>query len=268
MINARALMGKYHLLFITLDSLRYDAACRALAENLTPNLAALLPEGKWQERHTPGNFTYAAHHAFFTGFLPTPAAPGKHARLFAARFQGSETTTDETAVFDAADIVTGLAKLNYHTVCIGGVGFFNKQSPLGNELPKLFLESHWRPEFGVTDANSTAHQVDLAIDIIAKLPGEQRFFLFINVSAIHQPNKIFLPGAREDSIETQMAALAYVDGHLGRLFNYLRQRADTLAIVCSDHGTAYGEDNYYGHRISHPTVWTVPYSEFILEARR
>jgi hypothetical protein len=267
MINARALIGKYDLLFITLDSLRYDAACRALADNLTPNLAARLPARKWQERHTPGNFTYAAHQAFFTGFLPTPAAPGKHPRLFAAHFQGSETTTAETAVFDAADIVTGLAQLNYHTVCIGGVGFFNKQSPLGNELPKLFLESHWSPELGVTDPHSTAHQVNLAISIIARLTAARRLFLFINVSAIHQPNKIFLPGAAEDSLATQIAALAYVDKHLGRLFNYIEQRAATLVIICSDHGTAYGEDNYYGHRISHPTVWTVPYAEFLLEAR-
>lgn len=37
----------------------------------------------------------------------------------------------------------------------------------------------------------------------------------------------------------------------------------TGAIDC-DRGTAYGEDDYRGHRLSHPVVWNVPYGEFVL----
>ena len=92
MLDARNLIGTHDALFITLDTLRYDVARDALANGRTPNLAALLPGGAWEERHSPGNFTYAAHHAFFAGFLPTPIPPGAHPRLFAARFEGSETT--------------------------------------------------------------------------------------------------------------------------------------------------------------------------------
>src|SRR5262245_19426496 len=110
--------GVHDLLFITLDTLRYDVAARALVECMIPNLAALIPGGQWELRHSPGSFTYAAHHAFFAGFLPTPITPGKHARRFAARFPGSETTTTETLVFDAPDMVTGLAQMGYHTICI------------------------------------------------------------------------------------------------------------------------------------------------------
>lgn len=100
MLNARALVGSHDILFITFDTLRYDVACAMLAAGRTPNLAALLPEAQWQARHTPGSFTYAAHHAFFAGFLPTPVAPGQHPRLFAAQFTGSETTSEHTCVFD------------------------------------------------------------------------------------------------------------------------------------------------------------------------
>ena len=124
-------------------TLRYDVAMHALRAGKTPNLARLLPGGTWEERHSPGNFTFAAHQAFFAGFLPTPARPGKHSRLFAVSFPGSETTVDETCVLDAPDIVTGLAARGYHTVCIGGVGFFNRLSLLGSVLPALFAESHW-----------------------------------------------------------------------------------------------------------------------------
>ena len=264
MLNANELVGTHDILFVTLDTLRYDVARDALRRGRTPNLAAVLPGGRWEERHSPGNFTYAAHQAFFAGFLPTPARPGKHPRLFAVRFPGSETATDETCVFDAPDIVTGLAGRGYHTVCVGGVGFFNKQSPLGRVLPGLFAESHWGPDLGVTDPRSTENQVALAEDLLGRLPRGRRVFLFVNVSAIHQPNCIFVEGATADTPATHAAALAYVDRHLPRLFAAVRRRAPVLCVLCSDHGTAYGEDGYRGHRVGHPVVWTVPYAEFLL----
>ncbi|OAI38878.1 metalloenzyme domain-containing protein [Planctomycetaceae bacterium SCGC AG-212-D15] len=263
MLNARELIGSHDVLFITLDALRHDVAQEALTQGRTPNLKSVLPGGAWEKRHSPGNFTLAAHQAFFAGFLPTPIEPGKHPRLFALHFPGSETTADTTCVFDAPDIVTGLAQRGYHTVCIGGVGFFNQQTPLGRVLPGLFAESHWSPALGVTDPHSTENQVTLAESILTR-PGHSRLFLFLNVSAIHQPNRIYLPGAVEDTRASHAAALAYVDRHLGRLFAAIRRRGPTLCIVCSDHGTAYGEDGYFGHRCGHPVVWTVPYAEFVL----
>ena len=264
MLNVRELVGTHDILLLTLDTLRYDAACEMLAQGRTPNLAALLPNRQWEERHTPGSFTYAAHHAFFAGFLPTPIAPGRHSRLFAAQFAGSETTTDATCVFEAPDIVSGLAQRGYHTLCIGGVGFFNKQTALGSVLPGLFAESQWSPELGVTDPRSTENQVRLAVNCLENLPPDRRVFLFLNVSAIHQPNRFYLEGAEEDTLESHGAALAYVDAQLPPLFAALGCRAPTLAIVCSDHGAAYGEGGYVGHRVAHPVVWTVPYAEFIL----
>jgi hypothetical protein len=84
------------------------------------------------------------------------------------------------------------------------------------------------------------------------------------VSAIHQPNFFYLDGATGDTLATHAAALRHVDGCLGDLFAGLRRRAPWLCVICSDHGTAYGEDGYSGHRLAHPVVWTVPYAEFVL----
>jgi hypothetical protein len=264
MIDARALVGTHDVLLCTLDTLRLDVAREALARGLTPNLAAILPGGDWEARHSPGSFTYAAHHAFFAGFLPTPEAPGRHPRLFALRFEGSETTGAGTHVFDAASIVAGFAGAGYRTICVGGVGFFNQQNPLGRVLPGLFHEAHWSPALGVTDPRSTEHQVALCEERLAALPEDQRAFLFLNVSALHQPNRFYVPGATEDSKETQAAALAYVDGHLPRLLAALTRRAPLLVILCSDHGTAYGDDGYTGHRHALPCVVNVPYAELLL----
>jgi len=265
-INANYIVGSHDIVWIVLDTLRYDVASEALRQGKTPNLATLLPGGKWEARHTPGNFTYAAHQAFFAGFLPTPITPGIHQpRLFALSFSSSGTITDRTYVFDAPDIVTGLAQDGYHTICIGGVNFFDKQSPLGRVLPGFFAESHWSPEMGIGSRRSTELQVALAVRRLTEIPRSRRVFLFINVSAIHPPNHIFLPGAKEDSLESHGAALAYVDRQLPPLIEALRMRGPTLLLIFSDHGTAYGEDGFWGHRISHPVVWTVPYAECILQ---
>jgi arylsulfatase A-like enzyme len=258
------IVGTHDILFLVLDTLRYDVAVRCLEEGRTPNLARLLPQGRWEERWSPGNFTYAAHQAFFAGFLPTPTRSGPHPRLFAARFPGSESTAATTCVFDAPDLVHGLEARGYRTLCIGGVGFFNPNAPLGRVLPGLFQEAHWDARTSVTDPRSTEHQVALAVERLAGIPKEERVFLFLNVSAIHQPNRHYLPGAEEDDLATHAAALEYVDRSLPPLFDALRARGSTFCILCSDHGTCYGEDGLWGHRLSHPVVHTVPYAELVL----
>ncbi len=134
------------------------------------------------------------------------------------------------------------------------------------------MESHWSRELGVTDAHSTQHQVALACQRLKALPVDQRYMLFINLSAMHQPNCIFSPpdtgGKRpqRDSPQTQLDALAYVDTQLAPLFDTVRTRGDSLCILTSDHGTSYGDDGVWGHGVAHPSVWEVPYGEFILKA--
>lgn len=259
------IVGASNVLFITLDTLRYDVARQELEQGGTPFLASILPAA-WEERHAPASFTYASHCAFFAGFLPTPTRPGKHERLFALRFAGSETTGANSYCFDTPDIVSGFSELGYRTVCIGGVGFFKKQNPLSCVLPSLFQESYWEPAFGVTDPDSTQRQVAHARQLLQQKP-EQKIFLFMNISALHQPNCHYLPGATSDSLASHAAALRYIDSQLPPLFAALEQRGSTFVILCSDHGTTYGEDGYTGHRLGHEKVWTVPYAEFLLPQR-
>jgi hypothetical protein len=263
-VDMNAIVGSHDLLFVTLDTLRYDVAVDLAATGRTPSLARVLPGGTWERRHTPASFTYAAHHAFFAGFLPTPVTPGPHPRLFAPRFPGSTSTARGTWVFDEPDVVTALARTGYHTVCIGGVGFFNPRSALGRVLPGLFMESHWEPSFGVSDPDSTRHQID-CIERLVQVSPPGPLFVFLNVSALHQPNCHYVPGATVDDKDSHAAALTYVDGELDRLWKVMTSRArPCFAIVCSDHGTAYGEDGHVGHRVAHESVWTVPYAHFVV----
>ena len=261
MHDMASMVGTHDLVFVTLDTLRYDVARQLMAVGKTPNFARWIG-GPWEERHSPGTFTYAAHHAFFAGFLPTPAKPGKHPRLFAARFGGSETTAERTAVFDEANIVVGLRGRGYTSLCVGGVGFFNKQTALGRVFPDLFDVSEWRPEFGVTHPDSTRHQFTYAANWLDDLPFSQRAFVFINVSAIHQPNRHYA-GTPDDGLDSHAAALQYVDTCLPLLTSALSRREHVFCIVCADHGTAYGELGFVGHRLAHDVVTHVPYAEFV-----
>ncbi len=261
--DMNAIVGTHDLALITLDTLRHDVAIEELAAGRTPNLAALLPEG-WEQRHSPATFTYAAHAAFFAGFLPTPALPGPHRRRLALRFAGSESIGSGTCVLDGATIVEGLAARGYHTLCVGGTGFFNLQNPLGCVLPGLFAERHWHAGLGVTEPRSFEHQIGVIEASLARLAPERRVFTFLNVAALHQPNHPYLPGATSDSVASHAAALRYVDAHVPRLVRALSRGAPVFVILCSDHGTLYGEDGYVGHRVAHPIVSTVPYAEVVL----
>ena len=257
------LIGRADILFITLDTLRFDAAQQAWQEGRLKTLEPHLGPGGWEKRHTPGSFTYAAHHAFFAGFLPTPLGAGPHPRLFAAQFAGSVSTVDKTFAFEEPTLPQALSARNYRTICIGGTGFFNQQNELARVLPGFFAEAHWSPDLGVACRNSAENQVAQAIRSI-DAAGDQRVFLFINISAIHQPNWFYGADHGPDTLATHGAALVAVDRALPPLLARLKQRAPTFVILCSDHGTAYGEDGYSGHRLGHEVVWNVPYTEFML----
>jgi hypothetical protein len=267
-------VGSHDVLFITLDTLRHDVAQAEWQAGRLPELARHLPASGWELRHSPGSFTYAAHQAFFAGFLPTPAVPGRHPRLFATAFRGSETIDAHTCVFAQESLPAGFAAIGYRTVCIGGVGFFNKLTPLGAVLPAMFQESHWHPGLGTQHHDSTGRQVALARQRL-QAAGDHRVFMFINVSAIHAPNHHYLSEAEKlatpdvatrdvDSLASHAAALRYVDAALAPLFAAVAARGPTFVVICSDHGTAYGEDGFHGHRLGHACVWNVPYAHFFI----
>jgi hypothetical protein len=262
--NMNQLVGTADIAMLVFDTLRYDVAATEFAKGNTPHLSRFFPDG-WEKRHSPGNFTYPAHHAFFSGFLPTPVDPNaSRERLFATEFFGSETISERTKVFPTATIVDGFQKTDYDTICIGGVGFFNKQTALSSVFPDMFNESHWSEELGVTNQNSTENQIQLIQKRLETIPSQQRVFLYLNISAIHQPNYYYIEGKSKDDLETHAAALRYVDSCLPPLFDTLKKRSETFIIATSDHGTLYGEDGYTGHRVGHEAVYTVPYMESIL----
>ncbi len=264
-VNMNEIVGTHDILFICLDTLRYDVAKEEEDKNETP---VLNQYGPWKKCHAPGNFTYPSHFAMFSGFLPSPAEPTpllQREMLFFPKGIGMGGKAPEEAfVFEGATFIGGLEKVGYETYCIGGVAFFNKRSDIGRVLPNMFKHSYWNPSFGCPVKESFDNQIDFIRRKLSEVSKEQRVFMYVNIDAIHYPNFFYVDGAKEDSKETHAAALRYVDQRLEGLFDVFRKRGKTFVIACSDHGTCYGEDGYHFHCLSHEITYTVPYKHFII----
>lgn len=265
-VDMNQVVGKMDILLVCLDTLRYDVAAKEEAQGTTPVLNRY---GFWKKCQAPGNFTWPSHHAMFAGFLPADCDAKNLAdreMLFFPKQIGMGKKAPRGAYgFSGGTIMEGLEKEGYDTWCVGGVSFFDKRSDLGKVFPGYFRKSYWNPSFGCGVKDSTKNQVDF---ILKKLDGadpEQNIFMYLNVDAIHYPNYFYLEGSSYDTAASHGAALRYVDGELGRLFDrWKEKRGEAFVICCSDHGTCYGEDGCQFHGINHPIVNTVPYKHFFL----
>ena len=265
-VDMAQVVGSLDILFVCLDTLRYDVAVQEEASGGTP---VLNQYGPWQKCQAPGNFTYPSHHAMFAGFLPCRYEAKNHADrelLFFPKAVGLGKKVPEGAYgFSGSTIMEGLEKDGYDTWCVGGVSFFDKCSDLGKVFPSYFQKSYWNPSFSCPVKDSTKNQVDFILKKLSKADTEKRIFLYLNVDAIHYPNYFYLEGASNDSVLSHAAALRYADHELGRLFTeWKKLRGNTFVICCSDHGTCYGEDDCQSHGINHPVVNTIPYKHFFI----
>jgi hypothetical protein len=244
------MVGTHDVMWIVLDSVRFDVAQRAHERGETPNLSSLIPRG-WECRHSPGTFTLPSHSAMFSGFLPTPKDRPKSGSIAAPRMPGIDALSADTFLFDEAGIPQALAARGYRTVCIGGVGFFANIIPITKLLPSFFQETFWKPRYGPGRRDSIPAQWKVAQQILEAM---------------------YLEGATDatpESVESQAASLRFADQELAPLCEALlarRFQRPTVLILCSDHGDAFGEDGLWGHRLSHPTVLNIPYAHIVLDA--
>jgi membrane-anchored protein YejM (alkaline phosphatase superfamily) len=269
------LVGTHDLIWITLDSLRFDVAQRAHEQGETPNLSSLITRG-WECRHSAGTFTLPAHVAMFSGFLPTPKDRPKSGSIAAPRIPGIDSLSAGTFVFDEAGIPQALAARGYRTVCVGGVSFFANATPVSKVLPSYFQETFWSPRFGPGRRDSIDAQWKVAKQVLEET--ETPLMLFLNVATTHHPTAIYLESDNDsnkstaksrESVESQAASLRFADRELAPLCELLLKRRlerPAVLIVCADHGDAFGEDGLWGHRLSHPTVLNVPYAHVVLDA--
>lgn len=265
-IDMNQIVGTCHILFVCIDSLRYDVASEEQQNGGTPVLNRYGARRKCQ---APGNFTYPSHQAMFAGFFPIEEGildmKKRETLFFSADIGMGRKAPEGSFAFQGATWIEGLRTEGYDTHCIGGVSFFDKRTDVGKVMPSYFDHSYWQPSFGCKVKESAKRQIDFALHRLEQMTGDKKILMYLNISALHYPNFFYADGEKRDSKTSHAAALRYVDRQLGKLFGAFQKKGKTFVICCSDHGTCYGEDGVWYHGINHPIVNTVPYKHFLLQ---
>lgn len=249
-------------LFITLDSLRYDTAQDSLAAGSTPAFERLV--GRWERRETCATYTLPAHVSMFAGSMPRPVrgddlSVESEPRMFALSTSWSRYKGRNIRYFfdDAENVPKGFESKGYHTIGVGGVGWFSSEVKASSFWEgRYFQRFLYKPSYGEIHPRAFEEQIDDLQEVLAGLGGGRRF-VFVNVSSTHRP---YSNGDGTMSVQSQRMCLEYIDRNLPKLLALFPRGA--VGVVCGDHGDCMGEDGLWGHNVVHEQVLTVPYAEF------
>ncbi|WP_457669220.1 sulfatase-like hydrolase/transferase [Thiolapillus sp.] len=260
-----SLQPSQSVLFITLDSCRYDSFVSA-------SLPALKSIGELHRTMAPGNFTYSSHMAMFMGFTPGDAQSRetgvnpKFGKIFRMSQGGIAGKGKEYFLLEGRNIVDGFNRKGFRTMGTGAVGWFN---PATETAGNLFADFH---EFYYPGDPCVTWTLPQQLQWLSQKLDEDNtpVFAFLNIGETHVPyyfegapwspedNPCIPFGENNDAAEArrrQILALEWVDDQLAPLLDAF---ADATVVVCADHGDCWGEDGLWEHGISHPKVLEVP----------
>jgi hypothetical protein len=279
---ARPPAGARNLVFVVLDSLRYDS----LTDAGPQTLAAL---GDVQRRWSYASWTAPSHYNLLMGLLPHSSPPEVYAseyykedfRRYSERLgiEGMEFSKVLPSIFLPTYLKHGLGYqthamvsmpvLNPHTVInrdFDSYQLMPSHNDMAAMLDKLTFSDE-RPSFYLLNVGETHYPYALPDEDPSQWP---------RISGVHGVFKR-LDDQPEDAAPTetreffdqatlaelrgrQVKAVEYIDGVLARLFDLLP--SNTWVIVTSDHGELFGEDRYFGHGpVAHEKVFEVPFVE-------
>jgi len=274
-----------NILFLTLDSCRFDTAAMAR----TP---ALDKVGALHRALSPGTFTLPSHMSFFAGMLPhVPDQPhldyySREARRLWRLYGARKASTAHHLTLEGGTLVEGFRKAGYFTMGGGGVRWF--RSPI---LRAGFDKFVFRGVDDYSNAFVGRERSDFVLAdperLVDPIPRAKPWFLFANLIETHAPyDDGILPLSDElldiqgraqavwsdrrlKSLQTnvtpaefklmhaaQIRALETADARIQALIDLLPR--PFIAIICGDHGECFGENGAWGHCFPAPAVMEVP----------
>ena len=251
------------ILFVTLDSCRYDAFVDARA----PNLKSLAPLHRAQ---SPSHFTYGAHAAFFMGFTPgdasrqEPYVNPKYGKIFRMQGGGHPGAAPALVTLAGHNIIDGLKNIGYRTIGTGAVNWFNPQRPTGRVLSADF------DAFAYTGGGPGLKRQLAWITRCWRRSPWDAGIRFLNLAETHVPyyydgapwdpsyNPALAFGTNNDAAEARRRQVACVEWCDKLLEPLLTRFANDTVIVCADHGDCWGEDGLWEHGVSHEKTLEVP----------
>lgn len=274
--------GARNLVFVVLDSLRYDSWVDAHPKTL----AAL---GPVQRRFSYASWTAPSHYNLLMGLLPHTSPPEVYASEYYKEdflrysdrlgVPGMEFGRMLPSIFLPTYLKHGLGYsthamvsmpvLNSHTVINRDFDSYELM-PTHNDMAAMLDKltfSEERPSFYLLNVGETHYPYALPGEDPDKWPrisGVHGVFRRLSPeSQPTEPEEFFDTAALRELRGRQITAVEYLDDVFAALFD--RLPANTWVIVTSDHGELFGEDRYFGHGpIVHEKVFEVPFVEGIV----
>lgn len=262
-----------HLVWIILDSCRFDSFERAQA----PNLKKV---GRLQRRYSYASWTSPSHFVMLMGMLPHQSPKG----VFASEVYKKEYSkwVDRLAVPGLAFrsfvpqlwLPKLLQDLGYHTVARVSMPVLNPFTPINRNFDDYRLMSNHSDFKGIIE--SVAVHSEKPTFFLLNL-GETHYPYMLppeslpHVSGVHGVLKRmdddpaaeaeFFSQEQMDGLhQQQVRCVEYVDTLFSRLVEKVPD--NTYFIITADHGELFGENDYFGHGpIMHEKVFEVPFIE-------
>lgn len=272
-----------NLVFVVLDSLRYDSWVTAEPQTLSHL-------GPVERRWSYASWTAPSHYNLLMGLLPHSSPPEVYAseyykedfRRYSERLgtDGVEFARLLPSIFLPTFLkhelgyrthaMVSMPVLNRHTVINRDFDSYELM-PKHNDMAAMLDQMEFHedgPSFYLLNVGETHYPYALPDEDPSNWP---------RISGVHGVFKQLDGAIRGDEVSTepreffdqhalnelrgrQIKAVEYLDGVFARLFDLLP--TDTWVIVTSDHGELFGEDRYFGHGpIAHEKVFEVPFVE-------
>jgi arylsulfatase A-like enzyme len=266
-----------NLVFITLDSCRYDSWTAAAPKTLARM-------GPVERRYSFATWTAPSHYNLLTGLIPHTSPP----HVFASEYYKDDFLRySERLGVEGIEFRRFLPHLWLPTFLKQELGYRTHGMV---SLPVLNPLTGINRSFDTFDLMPSHNDMAAMVDRM-HFDADQPAFYMLNVGETHYPyalphedpsewprvsgvhgvvkqlddpapeGEFFDQGQLDELRARQVRAVEYLDREVfPRLFDMLP--AETWVIVTADHGELFGEDGYFGHGpIQHPKVLEVPFVE-------
>jgi len=269
-----------HLIYLIIDSARYDS----FASAATPNMRNL---GHPEQRYSYAGWTSPSHFVYLMGMTPHRSPEG----VFASEVYkkdylkwGDRLGIGELAMKDFVPrfwLPQFLKSRGYKTHARVSMPIINPMTILNASFDTYKLMDRYNdfetminevsfdsgPAFYLLNLGEAHYPYGIPPEEMPSLHGENGVFKRAGEDVLgHRPESPDLTGYYFEKKHLdlfrarQIAAIEEVDRLMERLFK--KCPPGTHIIITSDHGELFGEDGYFGHGpIMHPKVFEVPYIE-------
>jgi arylsulfatase A-like enzyme/Tfp pilus assembly protein PilF len=224
-----------NVLLVTIDTLRADALGSYGGPAATPNLDRLAAEGlRFTAAHAHSVVTLPSHTTILTGVYPF--------------VHGVRDNAGYRLAPGATTMATLLKQAGYATGAF--VGAFPLDSRWGLTQGFDAYDDGYGGSNRLGDFLMPERRADRVVDAATRwIRGQQgKWFAWIHVYDPHGPYQPPTPFAEQYAANPYAGEVAYTDRELGPLFDLARSAPrDTLIVVTSDHGEAFGSHGELTH---------------------